>query len=48
MNVVMNVVTMKVEAVRKINEMGRNPNNVFEHVRKMKIENTYVVGERFM
>ena len=28
---------MKEETVRKINECGRNPNNVFRLVRKMKI-----------
>ena len=29
---------MKEEAVRKINELGRNPNNAFRPVRKMKID----------
>ena len=40
--------TMKEESVRKINEIGRNPNNVFTLVRKMKIESTDVVGGRCM
>ena len=31
---------MKEEAVKKINELGRNPNNVYRLVRKMKIEIT--------
>ena len=35
---------MKEEAVRMINELGRNFNNVFRLVRKMKIERTDVVG----
>ena len=39
---------MKEEAVRKISELGRNPNNVFRHVRKMKRESTDVVGGRYM
>ena len=39
---------MKEEEVRKINELGRNPNNVFRLVRKMKIESTDVVGGRCM
>ena len=30
------------ETVRKINEIGRNPNNVFRHARKIKIESTEV------
>ena len=34
--------------MRKINEIGRNPNNDFRHVRKMKIESTDVVGGRCM
>ena len=37
---------MKDEALKNINEIGRNPNNVFRLVRKMKIESTYVVGRR--
>ena len=37
---------MKEEAVRKINELGRNHNNVFKLVTKMKIESTDVVGRR--
>ena len=36
------------EAVRKINELVRNPDNVFRLARKMKIENTDVVGGRCM
>ena len=36
------------KAVRKINEIGRNPNNVFRLVKKMKIESTDVVGGRCM
>ena len=36
------------EAVRKIIEIGRNHNNVFRHVIKMKIESTDVVGGRCM
>ena len=39
---------MKEEALRKINEIGRNPNNVFRLVRKIKIESTDVVGGRYM
>ena len=39
---------MKEEAVRKINEIGRNLNNVFRRVKKMKIESTDVVGGRCM
>ena len=39
---------MKEEAVRKMNELGRNLNNVFRLVRKMKIESTDVVGGRCM
>ena len=35
---------MKEEAIRKITELGRNPNNVFRIVRKIKIESTDVVG----
>ena len=34
---------MKEEAVRRINEIGRNPNIVFRLVKKMKIESTDVV-----
>ena len=37
---------MKEEAVRRINELGRNPNNVFKLVKKMKIESTDVVSGR--
>ena len=40
--------TIKEEAVRKINDIGRNPNNVFRLVKKMKIESTDVVGGRCM
>ena len=39
---------MKEEEVRMINEIGRNPSNVFRLVRKMKIESTDVVGGRCM
>ena len=39
---------MKEEAVREINEIGRNPNNVFRLVKEMKIESTDVVGGRCM
>ena len=39
---------MKEEAVRKINVLGRNLNNVFRLVRKMKLESTDVVGGRCM
>ena len=39
---------MKEETVKKINELGGNPNNVFRLVSKMKMEGTYVVGERCM
>ena len=39
---------MKEEAERKINELGRNPNNVFRFVRIMKIKSTDVVGGRCM
>ena len=39
---------MNEEAVRKINELGRNPYNFFKLVRKMKIEGTDVVGGRCM
>ena len=39
---------MKKEAVRKINELGRNPNNVFRLLRKMKIESADVAGGRSM
>ena len=39
---------IKEEAVRKINEIGINPNNVFRLVKKMKIESTDVVGGRCM
>ena len=39
---------MKEEAVKKMNEIGRNPNNVFRLVRKMNIESTDVVGGRCM
>ena len=39
---------MKEEAVRKINEIGRNPNNVFRLVKKMMLESTDVVGGRCM
>ena len=35
---------MKEEAMRKINEISRNTNNVFSLVRKMKIKSTNVVG----
>ena len=37
---------MKGETVRRINELGRNSNNVFRLVRKTKIESTDVVGGR--
>ena len=40
--------SMKEEAVRRINEIGINPDNVFRLVRKMKIESTDVVGGRCM
>ena len=39
---------MKEKAVRKITELGRNPNNVFRPVRKMKIESIDVDGGRCM
>ena len=39
---------MKEEAVRKINELGRNSNNIFRFVGKIKIESTDVVGGRCM
>ena len=39
---------MKEEAVRKINEIGRNCNNVFRLIRKMKVESTDIVGGRCM
>ena len=39
---------MKEEALRKINEIGRNTNNVFRFVRKMTIESLSVVGGRCM
>ena len=39
---------MKEEAVRKISELGRNTNNVFRLVRKMKKENVDVVEGRCM
>ena len=32
--------------MRKINKLGRNPNNVFRPLRKMKIESTDVDGGR--
>ena len=32
----------------KINEFGRNPKNIFRLVRKMKIENSDVIGGRCM
>ena len=35
---------IKDEAVRKMNKLGRNPNDVSRLVRKMKIESTDVVG----
>ena len=34
--------------MRKIDELGRNPNDVFRLVRKMKMESTDVVGGRSM
>ena len=34
--------------MRKINELGRSPNNVFRLVRKMKVESTDAVGGRCM
>ena len=34
--------------MRNINELGRNPSNVFRLVRKMKIESTDVVGGKCM
>ena len=40
--------SMKEEAVIKINQLGRNPNNVFIFVSKMKKESTDVVGGRCM
>ena len=39
---------MKEEAVNKIKELGRNTNNVFRFVRKIRIESTDVVGGRCM
>ena len=41
-------IAMKEEAMRKINGLGKNPNNVFRLVRKMKIESTDVFGGRCM
>ena len=35
---------MKEDAQKKINQLGRNPSNVFRVVRKMKIEKTDLVG----
>ena len=35
-------------SVRKIDELGRNPNDVIRLVRKMKIKGTDVVGGRCM
>ena len=39
---------VKEEAVRKINELGRNPNNVLRLIRKMNMERTDVVGGKCM
>ena len=39
---------MKEEAVRTINDLGRNPNNVYRLVRKIKMDCTDVVGGRCM
>ena len=39
---------MKEEVVRKINQLGRNPNNVPRLVRKMMVQNTDDVGGRCM
>ena len=39
---------IKDEAVKKIKELGRNPNNVLRLVRKMKIDCTDVDGQRCM
>ena len=39
---------MKEYALKKINEQGRNTNNVFRVVRKMKIESTDFVGGKCM
>ena len=39
---------MKEEAARKINELGRNPNNVFRHARRMKVDSTDDVAGRCM
>ena len=36
------------EVARMINKIGRNPNNFFRLVKKMKIESTVVVGGRCM
>ena len=36
---------MKEYALKKINEKGRNPNNVFRVVRKMKIESQILLEE---
>ena len=38
---------MKVDALRNINDLGRN-SNVFRLVRKMKIGNTDIVGGKCM
>ena len=35
---------MKIETLRRINELGRNPNNVFIPVKKMKINKTDIFG----
>ena len=43
-----NASAMKEEAVRKINDLGRNTNNVFTRDSKMKIECTVDVGGRCM
>ena len=37
---------MKEEAVKNTHALGRNSDNVFRHVRKMKIARTDVVGGR--
>ena len=39
---------MKEESVRKINELGRNPNNIFRLVKKINMHSTDVFGGRCM
>ena len=39
---------MKEEEMKNINDLGRNPNNVFRLVRKIKMESTDIVGGKCM